>query len=152
VRRELLRAAAGPVICAVVAIGLLSAWVSAGGAGTLHRVRLEVMLAAVPMRALTLQQDARVGTARTYLNIRNIGSTPDELIAASSPVAARVALTAPDLIIPAHGTLTLSPFGVDLVLERPKMFETSQTVPLVLTFRQAGTMTIDALVTPPGTP
>ena len=52
---ELGRAAFGPVICAVVLIGLLSAWVATGGAGTLSRVRLQVSLAAVPMRAFTLR-------------------------------------------------------------------------------------------------
>ena len=56
--RDLLRAAAGPVLCAVVLIGLLSAWVATGGAGTLTRVRLEVTLAAVPMRAFTPQAAA----------------------------------------------------------------------------------------------
>ena len=33
--RDLARGAIGPAICAVVLTGLLSAWVAAGGAGTL---------------------------------------------------------------------------------------------------------------------
>jgi copper(I)-binding protein len=161
--RDLLRAAAGPVICAVLLTGLLTAWVAAGGAGTLTRVRLQVTLAAVPMRAFTPRAAAAVGTATTFLTINNLSGTPDELVAASSPVAGRVILTergsptAPrtvitDLVIPAHGTLTLSPFGDDLVLQDPAPFEASATVPLTLTFRHAGTVTIDAPVTAPGTP
>jgi copper(I)-binding protein len=161
--RELLRAVAGPLICAIVLTGLLAAWVATGGGGTLTRVRLQVTLAAVPMRAFTPQAATAIGTATTFLTIKNLSGTPDELIAASSPIADRVILTerseptAPrtvtaDLVVPAHGTLTLSPFGDDLVLQSPTPFETSPAVPLTLTFRHAGTVTIDAAVTPPGTP
>jgi copper(I)-binding protein len=146
-----------------VLIGLLAGWVAAGGAGTLTRVRLQVTLAAVPMRAFTPQTAAAVHTATTFLTIKNLSGTPDELIAASSPVASRVILTersdsaAPrtaiaELVVPAHGTLMLSPFGDDLVLQDPVPFETRTTVPLTLTFRHAGTVTIDAPVTAPGTP
>jgi copper(I)-binding protein len=160
---DLLRGAAGPVICAVVLTGLLAAWTASGGAGTLTRVRLQVTLAAVPMRAFTSRQDAAIGAATTFLTIRNLGGTADELLAARSPVAARVDLTAragpaaprtvvAGLAIPAHGTLTLNPFGDDLVLEHPAPFESRAAVPLTLTFRHAGTVTLDATVTAPGTP
>jgi copper(I)-binding protein len=162
-RRDLLRAAVGPVICAVVLTGLLAAWVASGGAGTLTRVRLQVTLAAVPMRAFTPRAAAAVGTATTFLTIKNLSGTPDELIAARSPIARRVVLTersgsgtprtvVGDLVVPAHGTLALSPFGDDLVLQNPAPFETMTAVPLTLTFRYAGTVTIDARVTPPGAP
>jgi len=46
----------------------------------------------------------------------------------------------------------LSPFGDDLVLQDPAPFETSAAVPLTLTFRRAGTVTINVPVTAPGTP
>ena len=163
VARELARAAFGPVICAVVLIGLLSAWVATGGAGTLSRVRLQVTLAAVPMRAFTPAAAAAIGSATTFLTIKNLSGTPDELVAVRSPIAARVVLTerislagpravVSDLAIPAHGTLTLSPFGDDVVLQHPAPFETSPSVALTLTFRHAGTVTIEATVTAPGTP
>jgi len=163
VARELARAAFGPLICAVVLTGLLSAWVAAGGAGTLSRIRIQVTLAAVPMRAFTPAAAAAVGSATTFLTIRNLSGTPDELVAVRSPIAARVVLTertslagpravVSDLAIPAHGTLTLSPFGDDMVLQHPAPFEASSSVPLTLTFRNAGTITIQAPVTAPGTP
>jgi copper(I)-binding protein len=161
--RELARSAAGPVICAVVLTGLLSAWVAAGGAGTITRVRLQVSLAAIPMRAFTPQAASAAGAATTFLTIRNLGGTPDELVAVRSPVARHVILTersslagprtvVSDLAIPAHGTLTLSPFGADVVLQDPAPFETRQSVPLIMTFRHAGTVTIQVTVTAPGTP
>jgi copper(I)-binding protein len=161
--RDLLRAVAGPVICAVVVIGLLAAWAGTGGAGTLTRVSLQVTQAAVPMRAFTARAADEIPAAATFLTIRNLSGTPDELIAARSPFARRVVLTqrsgpagppAPvgGLVIPAHGTLTLTPVGDDLVLQQPSPYESRATVPLTLTFRHAGTVTVEATVTGPGIP
>jgi copper(I)-binding protein len=156
--RDLLRAAAGPVICALVVIGLLAAWTSAGGGGTVTRIRLQVTQADVPMRAFTPQQAAEVHAATTFLTIRNLSGTADELIAARSPLARSILLRQPGpaqgspLIIPAHGTLILTPFGDDLVLQQPSPYESQAIVPLTLTFRHSGTVTIDASVTGPGTP
>ncbi len=157
--RDLLRAVAGPVICAVVVTGLLAAWAGTGGAGTLTRVRLQVTQAAVPMRAFTPQASAKVTAATTFLTIRNLSGTPDEIVAARSPLARSVVLRhrggaaqAGPLVIPAHGTLTLTPIGDDLVLQHPSPYESRAAVPLTLTFRHSGTITIDAPVTGPGTP
>ncbi len=160
---ELARAAAGPVACALVLAGALSAWVASGGAGTLTKVRITISLAAVPMRGFTRQAAAAAGAARTYLIIHNLGSTADELIAVRSPIASRVVLvrrTSPaapaavvsDLLVPAHGTLNLTPLGDDVVLENPVPFEDSKEVALTLVFRHAGQVTIEAAVTAPGTP
>lgn len=159
---ELLRAAAGPVICAVVLTGLLSAWVASGGAGTLTRARLQVTLAAVPMRAFTPSASAAVGATHIYLDIRNLSGIPDELIAVRSPIALHVVFTerglgtqqatVTSLPIPADSTLTLSPLTDDVVLERPVPYEDTRAVPLTLVFRHAGEVTIDAPVTAPGTP
>lgn len=160
---DLVRTAAGPLVCAVILIALLSAWVSTGGAGTLTRIRLQISLAAVPMRAYTEQAASRIGIATTFITIRNLSGTADELVAVRSSIARSALLTeragptAPritvsSLEIPAHGTLDLTPFGDDIVLRDPSPFEDLQTVPLTLTFRQAGTVTIQAAVTAPGTP
>jgi copper(I)-binding protein len=159
--RELARAAAGPLVCVLVLTGLLSAWVISGGAGTLTRVSLQITQAAVPMRGFTAS--AAAGPATTFVTIRNLTSTPDELIAVTSPIASRVQLTARygpgasrpvvrDLVIPAGSVLTLTPFGDDIVLQDPAPYENQPSVPLTLTFRHAGTITIDAAVTAPGTP
>jgi copper(I)-binding protein len=159
---ELGRSAAGPVACAAVLIGLLSAWVTAGGAGTLTRVQIKISLAAVPMRAFTPKAAAAAGAAHTFLTIRNLG-TPDELIAVRSPIASRVVLARRSglagpatvfsgLPVPGNGTLTLSPLTDDAVLEDPVPFENSRDVQLTLVFRHAGEVTIDAPVTAPGTP
>jgi len=162
--RDLLRAVAGPLICAAVVTGLLAAWAGTGGGGTLTRVRLQVTQAAVPMRAFTPQAAAAVHAATTFLTIQNLSGTPDELIAARSPLARSVVLRhrggpaqggraqGGPLLIPAHGTLTLTPIGDDLVLQQPSPYESRAVVPLTLTFRHSGTVTIEVPVTGPGTP
>ncbi len=160
---EATRGAAAPVACAVVLIGLLSAWVTVGGAGTLTPVRIRITLAAVPRRAFTPQAAAAAGAAHTFLTIRNLGSTPDELIAVRSPIAWRTALVrrsslsgpatvVSGLPVPGNGTLTLSPLTDDAVLDIYMPFEDSPGVLLTLVFRHAGQITIDAPVTAPGTP
>jgi copper(I)-binding protein len=158
---ELARAAAGPVICVLVLIGALCGWVASGGAGTLTPVQLKVTLAAVPMRAFSTKADAAAESASTYLVIRNLTGTPDQLVAVRTPIARRAVLTersgpaatpvpVRSLTIPANGTLTLTPLGSDVVLEHPDAFESSRQVPLTLVFRSAGTITIEAPVTAPG--
>ena len=156
---DLSRAAAGPVICAAVLTGVLWAWVAAGGAGTLTKVRLEVTLAAVPMRGFTPRAAAAVGAAHCYLEIRNLSGTPDQLVAVRSPLARNVVLTrrgglaaAGGLAVPGDGTLTLTPLGDDVVLRDPVPFENRTQVPLTLVFARAGPVTIQAAVTAPGTP
>ena len=144
-------------------IGLLSAWAAASGAGTLTRVRIEVTLAAVPMRAFTFQGGGRhphgghipddqqpqryPGRAdrRAQPHRRARHARPER-----RPGGARTQVGG--LLIPAHGTLTLSPLTDDAVLENPAPFEDRATVPLTLVFRDAGVITIDAPVTAPGTP
>jgi len=160
---QLARAAAGPVICAAVLTGLLSAWVGGNGAGTLTKVHLKVTLAAVPMRAFTPQASRAIHSAGTYLTITNLGAAADQLIAVRSPVARRIAftersglgsdpVTVPAFTIPGHGTLTLAPVASDVVLLDPTSFEDSPSVRLTLVFRHAGQITIDVPVTAPGTP
>jgi Cu+-exporting ATPase len=159
---ELVRAAAGPVTCAVALIGLLTGWATAHGAGTLTRVRIQVTMAAVPMRAFTPQAADVVGTAHAYLVIRNLSPVADELVAARTPIAGRVIFVqgglggqqaqVAGLAVPAGGTLSLSPLTGGLLIEHPASFENRRTVPLTLVFRHAGQITVDATVTAPFTP
>jgi len=161
--RDLARAAAGPVACAAVLTGLLSAWVATGGAGNITPARIQITQAAVPMRGYPGAATAPSGPAGTFLTIWNPSSAPDELIGARSPVARHVVLrrrsgpqdpgtAAGALTIPAKSTVTLTPFGSDVVLQDPARFESRGTVPLTLTFARAGQVTVAADVTPPGTP
>jgi copper(I)-binding protein len=156
--RGLVRAGAAPVACGLVLVAVLGSWVAAGGGGTIARVRVQVTLAAIPMPSFT-EAGAPALTSATYLTIRNLSASPDVLLSASSPAAVRVVLVRGPgaaarggLSLPAAGTLTLSPFGPDLVLTGPRQLEAGEQVPLILRFRHAGTVTVEASVTPPGTP
>jgi copper(I)-binding protein len=160
---DLARAAAVPVGCAVVLTGLLVAWVASGGAGTIHRVRMQVSQASIPARGYTASSAAAVHSAGLYLTIRNRTGQPDQLTAVSSPAARQIELTerqivggprtvVRELTVPAHGTLRLTPFGDDVILENPVAYETRSSVPLVLTFRHTGKLSVDAAVSAPGTP
>ncbi len=157
----LARAAIAPVLSAAVLVGLLSAWVTTGGAGTLRRVDVEVELAAIPLPdGSTAVADG--GVATTYIVIKNLGG-PDELLAARTPAARRTVLVRSGrtpfasgglsraLAIPAGGSISLNPFGPDIVLLHPAL-HMGEMVPLTLVFRHAGQVRIDAMVTAPGSP
>jgi copper(I)-binding protein len=155
----LVRPVAAPVACAAVLTGLLSAWVATGGGGTLRRMPLKFELAAIPGPGA---QGAGTG-ATTYVVIKNLGG-PDELLSAQAsasrrtvlarrgtqPLGARGTLSA--LAIPAGSTTSLSPFGADIVLISPSALQIGETVPVTLTFRHAGRITVQFTVTPAGTP
>jgi len=158
VRGELARAALAPVTCSAALIGLLSGWVVTGGAGTISPVTIQVAQASV-----TLPAGSAAGEAATYLVITNLGG-PDTLLSVRTSAAGRVlfvrhagSAAGPGTIlrrvaIPGHAALSLSPFGVDIVLVDPGPLAIGGTVPLVLRFRLAGQVTVNATVTPPGTP
>jgi copper(I)-binding protein len=152
----LIRPVALPVACAALLTGLLSAWVATGAAGTLRSMPLQFQLAAIPSPGT-----GPSATAATYVVIRNEGS-PDELLSAQATAASRVVLenighseggqaALPGLPIPA-GTTSLSPFGPDIVLVAPRRLQVGATVPLTLTFRHVGKVTVEFTVTAPGTP
>ena len=161
---DLVRSAAAPAICAVVLIGLLAAWVAVGGGGTVSRVRIEITQAAIPLSSLRGHRLAG-GQTGAYVTIRSLAGHADQLRGASSPAARQVLLTQPGhglgtrrprpgvrLAIPAHGVVALSPFGSDLVLLGARDLQIGQQVPVILDFRDAGRITVEAAVTAPGVP
>jgi copper(I)-binding protein len=155
----LVRPVAVPVACAALLTGMLSAWVATGGGGTLRRLPFKFELAAISSPA------ASPGTqgAATYLVIKNLAG-PDQLLSVRAPVSRRVVLARrgtgplragnmlPALAIPAGSTTSLDPLGADIVLIDPSALPIGATVPVTLTFRHAGRITVDFTVTPAGTP
>lgn len=154
----LVRPVAVPVACAALLTGLLSAWVGAGGGGTLRRLPFRFELAAISSPAASPGGQG----AATYLVIKNLAGQ-DELLSARARVSRRAILarrgteplgtgTLPALAIPAGSTTSLSPLGADIVLIDPGALQVGTTVPVTLTFRHAGPITVDFTVTPAGTP
>ena len=163
--RRLARAAgpvAAPLACAVVLTGLLSVWVATGGGGTLRRMPLQFTLTAISSPRDHASPGGPAPTAPAYLTIKNLAG-PDELLSAHAP-AGRVILARrgnqpfgasgppAGLAIPGHAVTTLTPFGPDIVLVRPRDLLVGDTLPVTLTFRHAGQITVDFTVTPAGTP
>jgi copper(I)-binding protein len=157
---ELARAGAAPLACGIVLLVLLVTWVIGGGGGIVSKFGIQITHASVSMPALTAR-GAAGPTAATYLTIRNLTGTADGLMSASSPAAARVVITRDPgravtsasviLVIPARGSLSLSPSGADLVLIDPRSsLRSGQHVQLILRFWNAGPVTVTATVTPPG--
>ncbi|MDQ2875414.1 MAG: hypothetical protein M3Y33_11735, partial [Actinomycetota bacterium] len=56
------------------------------------------------------------------------------------------------LVIPAHATVTFSPFGNDIELAGTRLLRAGALVPLTLMFGRAGRVTVESTVTPAGTP
>jgi len=158
---ELARAAAAPLACGVVLVVLLATWVAGGGGGAVSRVRISITSATVPMVSYTTHSAAGRNAA-VYLTMRNLTGSGDTLISASSPSAGRVVLARSGpgepasipggITVPAHGSVSLSPFGPDLVLIRPHALMSGEQIVLRLRFQRAGLITVTASVTPPGTP
>ncbi len=162
------RAARAPVACAAVVIGLLTGWVATGGAGTLHRVRVQIELATLPLpRNLAgrpaVTSPVTASPVAAYLVIRNLGG-PDELLSAHSALARRTVLARhgddpsgtagllPGIPVPAGQRVSLSPFTADVVLLGARPLHAGEQVPVTLTFRHAGQVTAELMVTAPGTP
>jgi len=159
--RDLARAGAAPLACGLVLIVLLMTWVATGGGGQLSRVTIRIIQASVPMPSFTAQ-GAAGRDIPVFLTIENLTARSDVLLSATSPAAQRVVVTrnprgaplvvASGLAVPARAATSLSPFGADLVLVRPRALIAGQHVLLRLTFRHAGAISVDAQVTAPGSP
>jgi copper(I)-binding protein len=96
-------------------------------------------------------------TAAGYMTIRNQSSSPDHLIRAASPLAARVEMHVHlhdgDVMrmrqvkgydIPANGSLELKPGGAHLMfvdVKRP--FKEGEKIPVTLRFERAGEMKVE---------
>jgi len=153
----LVRAAAAPVICSVLLLGLLSAWVVTGGDGTISRVRIDITEASVA------EPTQPGGPAVMYLTVMNL-SGADRLVSVTTSAARRVELVRhqggaqgpsqqlTSISIPARATVNLNPFTTDIVLVDPAPMTAGDTVPITLRFAGAGRVTVAAAVTPPGTP
>jgi len=146
-----------PVSAAVLLICVLTAWVTSGGFGTVARVRIAVADATVPVPATP-------GLTAAYLTIRNSGDEADELLSVSTTSAGQTMLAdnastdgsgsmtrLSGIEVPAHGSVSLDPFGTDVMLMNAHPLHVGQTVTLVLDFREAGEVTVQATVTAPGT-
>jgi copper(I)-binding protein len=99
-------------------------------------------------------------TTAAYVTIQHHGHIPEALLAASSPIATRGELhttslrdgimemhAQPQFAIPADGQLAMHPGGMHIMLlGLTQALHPGDTVPLVLTFQQAGAVAVEAVV------
>lgn len=104
------------------------------------------------------------GAGAAFMSLSNAGSDADQLIKASSPVAATVELhthamhdgvmhmsPVPAIEIPAGGKTVLQPGGLHIMLIDLKApLKQGETIPLSLTFAKAGTVAVSVPVLAPG--
>lgn len=98
--------------------------------------------------------------AAAFFSVMNHSNTADELISASSPIAAKTELHAhihedgmmkmreiETIKIPAHDTQNLQPGGYHIMFfDLEKVPALGETFPLTLNFKQAGTVNIEVKV------
>ena len=139
----------------IAAAGLLAALAVTGCASASAASSIVVASAYVP-------QPTTPGTTVAYLDIRNNGPA-DELLSAQTSVGGRVQLrapaarhsgiltmrTVPDIALPAHSMTLLNPDSSHLLITGAGAMHDGKDIMLRLTFANAGTVTVIAMVTNP---
>jgi hypothetical protein len=148
-----LRAALVSVAVALVTLGLLTAWVMTGHAGSPARVRVEKAWVMAP----TAPQTA------AYFTFENTGDVPDDLLQVRTPISTAAMLSRQvnragtgrmamggALAVPAHRTVQMTPFTVNVMIEPREPLAVGRRVPFTLVFRDSGVINVTAVVEPPG--
>jgi len=115
---------------------------------------------ALAVRGAYIPAPASPDVAVAYFDVANSAGSPDRIVSVSTPAAASAMLhenvtdgtvgsmrPLPDLVVPAHGTVALSPGGTHVMLLNPtRELRERQTVPLTITFAAAGALTLEVPV------
>ena len=154
---ETLLTALAPVAACSVALGALTTWVVSGRAG--EPARIEVTAG----RVFLPYGDTRDTAA--FFRITNSGDADDRLVRVeSSGVGGEVTLgrhrttgggaayrdPVDSVAVPAHGSLTMSPHGLDVILRAGPRWELGDPVRFTLHFRRGGPVAVEAVVVSPG--
>ncbi|MEV6021796.1 copper chaperone PCu(A)C [Streptomyces sp. NPDC052036] len=154
---EAFLAALAPVAACVLTLGGLAAWTASGAAGSPARIDV------TSGRAFLPYGDSQESAA--FFRISNSGGTEDELTGVTSTAVDRAMLgrntTTPgnagymrpvdSAVVPAGGTLAMSPRGLDLMVTVRGKWRAGDLVPFVLHFRHSGRIKTMAVVVRPGT-
>lgn len=151
-RVESVMPALSAVVASALALGGLTAWTAAGAAGT--PAELEVT------HARLLQPFPGRESTAVVFTVTNSGNADDRLVSVTSPAvdeamlsqdadagesAARMQMIA-SAKVPARGTLEMTPYGTDVMVELRDPVKLGQRIPFTLYFAQSGPVTTEALV------
>lgn len=143
------------VLASVLGLGGLVVWTAAGAAGTASELRVT--------GARVLLPSVGNDTTAAVFRIRNDGGAPvrltdvtspamgDAMLARDEPVgdgAARMSMLEA-VTVPARGTLAMSPYGIDVMVEVLEPLRVGQRVPFVLRFDDGGRLETEAVVVRP---
>ncbi|MFG3248037.1 copper chaperone PCu(A)C [Streptomyces sp. NPDC048187] len=150
-------AALAPVCACVLALGGLAVWTVTGNAGTPARIGVTDARLFLPSRG--------VPETAAFFEITNSGGAQDRLVeVTSSDVTEDISLSdhrmtaggaayrrpTESLLIPAGGTLDMSPLSSDVTVPAAAHWETGDLVPFTLRFERAGRVDVLAVVVRPG--
>ncbi|MEV5205269.1 copper chaperone PCu(A)C [Streptomyces sp. NPDC053720] len=142
-------------VASLAAVGGLSAWTTAGYAGSPAKIEVRearVLLPVIPGR-----------DTNAYFHIVNSGGAWDRLRSVASPVVGLgVELTAhrmnatngayreraETVDVPAHGEVEMSPFGVAVTLPSDETWRSGDRITFTLDFVRFGRVTVEAVVKP----
>ncbi|MDX3536557.1 copper chaperone PCu(A)C [Streptomyces sp. MB09-01] len=153
--RDQLISVLAPVTACLTALVGLTAWTTAGAAGT--PARIEVGIGRVFLPYADKERTA------AFFRISNTGGSGDQLVSVTSPVVEAVMLnrhespagadsmrTVPSAEIPAGSTLQMTPSTLDVVMTVKGRWQVGDAVPFVLHFRNSGPVEAVAFVVRPG--
>ncbi|MFJ4682717.1 copper chaperone PCu(A)C [Streptomyces sp. NPDC088789] len=149
-----LSAAYVPVVTCVTALMLLMAYTATGAAGE-PPARISVSNARIFVSSNSVNTAA-------FFDITNTGPTGDVLKSVSSAELGSTMLgrrvtedgagrmeALPSLTIPARSRVTMSPYGVDVMVLDPPKLKVGDVVRFDLWFLGSGRVSVDAVVVPP---
>ncbi|MEV7959497.1 copper chaperone PCu(A)C [Streptomyces sp. NPDC088252] len=156
VRRAREAAGTGAVVAlaSLAAIGCLSAWTTAGYAGS--PAKIEVREARVLLPVIPGQN------TNAYFRVANTGGAPDRLRSATSTGSSAAELTvhrmntangayrerSGSVDIPAKGEVEMSPHGSAVTLRADPSWRPGDCVTFTLDFQRSGKITVEATVRP----
>ncbi|MFI8390303.1 copper chaperone PCu(A)C [Streptomyces sp. NPDC085540] len=155
--REGLRAALVPVVACALALAGLTAWASAGAAGSPPQIAAG--------NGRVLLPDGRGRDTAAFFDITNIGGADDQLTDVTSSGVEKTLLSrrestglGPDVVrtaapvrVPAGGTVTMSPLDLSVTTRtKETRWEAGDMVPFVLHFRYSPPVEVMAVVVRPG--
>ncbi|MFC8125912.1 copper chaperone PCu(A)C [Streptomyces sp. NPDC057302] len=139
-------------VAAALALGGLSIWTAAGAAGSAPELRITAARVLLP-------SEGNDSTAAVF-RIRNSGGAAARLVSVSSPAtgdamlsygapvgdrAARMSMVG-GVMVPAHRTLTMTPYGLDVMVELREPLRLGQRIPFTLRFGDGGSLKTEAEV------
>ncbi|WP_149184837.1 copper chaperone PCu(A)C [Streptomyces sp. TRM49041] len=151
-RAEKALPALAAVVASAVALGGLTAWTTAGAAGTPAELKVT--------HARVLQPFPGRESTAVVFSITNSGTADDRLTSVTSPAVTEAMISRDDDVgagaarmrmvasatVPARGTLEMTPYGTDVMVELREPVTLGQRIPFVLRFEESGDIEAEAVV------